>query len=90
MIDEAQNRVSNAGRSARFSTLQYGEVFRAQRDCVYATRDKVMVASSLERVIKGVFKRVAEDFVKDHRNGDISDFLDFVYTNIDRDYLPKC
>ena len=93
VIDEAQNRVSNAGRSARFSTLQYDEVFRAQRDCVYATRDKVMVASSLERVIKGVFKRVAEDFVKDHvkdhRNGDISDFLDFVYTNIDRDYLPQ-
>ncbi|ARY91179.1 MULTISPECIES: accessory Sec system translocase SecA2 [Lacticaseibacillus] len=89
VIDHAQDRVSNNGRSARFSTLQYGEVFRAQRDSVYATRDQIMVATSLDRVIHGVFKRVADDFAHEHRDGDISEFLDFVYSNIDRDFLPK-
>ncbi|WP_041168853.1 accessory Sec system translocase SecA2 [Lacticaseibacillus paracasei] len=89
VIDRAQDQVSNNGRSARFSTLQYGEVFRAQRDNVYATRDKIMVAKSLDRVIQGVFKQVGERYVQEHRDGDIPDFLDFVYTNIDRDFLPQ-
>lgn len=89
VIDRAQDQMSNNGRSARFSTLQYGEVFRAQRDNVYATRDKIMVAKSLDRVIEGVFKQVGEQYINEHRDGDISDFLDFVYTNIDRDFLPQ-
>ncbi|NVO89550.1 accessory Sec system translocase SecA2 [Lactobacillus rhamnosus] len=89
VIDHAQSQMSNSGRSARFSTLQYGEVFRAQRDCVYETRDQIMVASSLDEVIDGVFQKAASDFVQDNRQGDISDFLDFVYTNIDRDFLPQ-
>lgn len=89
VIDRAQDQVSNTGRSARFSTLQYGEVFRVQRDTVYETRDEIMVAPALDNLIAGVFRHVAEQYVKEHRNGDISDFLDFVYTNIDRDFLPK-
>ncbi|MDK7183243.1 accessory Sec system translocase SecA2 [Lacticaseibacillus rhamnosus] len=89
VVDHAQDQLSNSGRSARFSTLQYGEVFRSQRDSVYRTRDEIMKASSFDRLINGVFKHVATDYVKEHRNGDMAEFLDFVYTNIDQDFLPQ-
>ncbi|QXJ68262.1 accessory Sec system translocase SecA2 [Lacticaseibacillus paracasei] len=89
VIDRAQDRVSNSGRSARFSTLQYGEVFRVQRDCVYQTRDKIMVAKSLDQLVDSVFEHVAETFVQEKPQRDIAAFLNFVYTNIDRDFLPK-
>jgi preprotein translocase subunit SecA len=86
VIDHAQGADSASQRSARFSTLQYGEVFRVQRDKVYATRDAVMAASDLSGVIAQVIAQAQQDFFATPQ--DAASTLAYIYENVDRDYRP--
>ena len=86
VIDHAQRKLQASQRSARFETLQYGEVFRIQRDAVYAERDKIMAATDLSDIIAQVFSHSATNFVAAHPKQTTADVLGYVFRYIDGDF----
>lgn len=88
VIDNAQRVIAAGERSERFSTLQYGEVFRVQRDKIYEQRDAIIAGEDVQGKVEFAVKQAAQDFVEDHRQPDVAAFLDFVYQHVDRDYNP--
>ncbi|CUS27038.1 preprotein translocase subunit SecA [Paucilactobacillus oligofermentans DSM 15707 = LMG 22743] len=87
VIDQAQNAVVNQQRNARFQTLQYGEIFRIQRDNIYDTRNYIMNATQLDQEIDAVVKHVAKKFTDDLGEADYSALVEFIYQRIDQAYL---
>lgn len=86
VIDTAQKVVANRDRSARFETLQYGEVFRLQRDSIYNYRNGIMHAQNLDDLVDRLVKRVADQYL-DQRDAKEADVVDFIYRYIDSKYV---
>lgn len=86
--DNAQRAIAASERSERFSTLQYGEIFRVQRDKIYEQRDAIIAGEEVQGKVAYAAKQAAIHFVQDHRKPDVAAFLDFVYQHIDRDFSP--
>ncbi|SOB42822.1 Protein translocase subunit SecA 2 [Weissella viridescens] len=86
VIDTAQKVVANCDRSARFETLQYGEVFRLQRDSIYNYRNGIMHAQNLDDLVDRLVKRVADQYL-DQRDAKEADVVDFIYRYIDSKYV---
>ncbi len=88
VIDSAQKVVANQDRSARFETLQYGEVFRLQRDSIYSYRDAIMHANSLDQLITRLMHKVAKKYAHDVKHGHADEeIIDFIYRHIDSTYV---
>ena len=86
VIDTAQKVVANRDRSARFETLQYGEVFRLQRDSIYNYRNGIMHSQNLDDLVDRLVKRVADQYL-DQRDAKEADVVDFIYRYIDSKYV---
>ena len=86
VIDNAQRKLMARQRNARFTTLQYGEVFRIQRDSVYATRETVMTTKHIEKLVEAAFNHSVTDFVAKQKVFKISDVLEFIFQNVDPDF----
>ncbi|WP_419155094.1 accessory Sec system translocase SecA2 [Weissella minor] len=92
VIDSAQKVVANRDRSARFETLQYGEVFRLQRDSIYEYRNNVMQAEpeALAALVERLMAQMIDEFIDDYKRGQAKhDIVDFIYRYIDPDYIVK-
>lgn len=89
VINRVQKGLSEKGRGARFNTLQYGEVFRLQRDSVYRARNAIMVASSLDDILATAIDRMVVHFITKQSDQALGDTLEFIYQNIDRDFQPQ-
>ncbi len=86
VIRRTQAKVADDQRTARFTTMQYGEVFRVQRDLVYQTRQQIMTAPNLDefvhrRLVAGAKVVLAAG----HTRGEL---LQLLYDEVDRDFEP--
>ncbi|WP_057894766.1 accessory Sec system translocase SecA2 [Lacticaseibacillus brantae] len=86
VIQRAQASSEKGDRSNRFQTLQFDEVFRLQRDSIYRTRDEVMAADDLSRVINNLFQRVSEAHAPKNAIECMPELIDYVVNNIDYQY----
>ncbi len=89
VVNAAQKRLMVSQRASRFQTLQYGEVFRIQRESIYRTRNRVMNSQNLDASVQRVIHNVAADYVQQHPQYQEADILDFIYQNVDSDFLPS-
>ncbi|MBM7616678.1 preprotein translocase subunit SecA [Weissella uvarum] len=87
VIDRAQKVVANQQRANRFETLQYGEIFRVQRDSVYEYRNALMRSNNLQPVIEKFIKKVLKQYAHAYKHGDTTlEPINFIYENIDSAY----
>ncbi|WDF83071.1 accessory Sec system translocase SecA2 [Lacticaseibacillus pabuli] len=86
VIDRAQRKLQASQRNARFETLQYGEVFRIQRDSVYEARDQIMAQDDLTNLINIIFKKATTNFLDAHPHETTGQVLDYVFRYIDADF----
>lgn len=93
-IDRIQAGLAGGDRAARFQTLEYGEIFRVQRDCVYETRDALLDATDLDPLVDSLLVTAAAHFfapIKDaaaKKAAKDEDILDYIFQNVWRDYVP--
>ncbi|WP_225419717.1 accessory Sec system translocase SecA2 [Lapidilactobacillus wuchangensis] len=82
LINQAQHHAEKGDRETRFHTLQYAEIMRVQRDNIYATRKRIMVAPSVDRELNSVFDKAANAFAT---GADVtrSQLGDYILNNID-------
>lgn len=97
VINRAQHAEQAEQRSARFGTLEYGEVFRVQRDNVYKTRNQIMQLTDMEPLVTEVLDKAAVEIVESlmpkkgeapNEKKQLADAVEFIYQNLDRDFNP--
>jgi len=65
-LSQAQKRVEGNNFDIRKSLLQYDDVMNNQREIIYARRNKIIDAESIDDVVADTFRHHIEDLVNSH------------------------
>lgn len=87
VVNRAQKVQKSLEESERMQTLEYDEVMKVQRQILYKTREKIIKAETSEKWLTESFEKAIKNFVEAVRNQ--SDLMDFIYNNIDYNFIPK-
>ncbi|MGG5318306.1 accessory Sec system translocase SecA2 [Enterococcus sp. AZ072] len=90
IISKSQANRKNQEIESRKNILEYDEIISVQREKIYTTRNKVMESSSLflDEIISAAASQVIERFTADKSNLNRDRLIDFIYNNIQYNFVP--
>lgn len=86
LINRIQSDLGEKERLSRFNTLQFGEVFRLQRDAIYSFRNKLMNAKTLNAIVNKEMEAAVSDFLEGD-NCTINEVCEFIMYNISQRFV---
>lgn len=82
VFSRLQASEEEGNRNKRFQALEFDNVLRIQRDKIYATRNTLMNAKNLDKVVSEVFEKSILEY---QRERGLKSVADFIYNYIDYD-----
>lgn len=87
IINQAQGIQKNSEISERQNILKFDEVVKAQRNCLYDTRNQVMRSDDLDHYVDTAIHSCIDNYLPKWKN--YFDITNFIYNNIDYSFLPN-